>query len=240
MRAYLNALGVAALPVVWAVSAASPHAQRPAAPPPQAHSGIVAVMPFFNMSGAPTDAWIGSGIAETVMADLVRVGGLTVIDREVVLDALRELNVSEGEERMALALGRQLGATWVLRGGYQRLGDQIQITASFVDVATGDVVQTMNVDGAASGLFALQDQIVAELSARLNPAAEAAASSPERLRAMGPRDGLAEGSAAGDLQLAVDAEEDRTVTPDPLPRGPGALGPSRALTVGVSGNIGGV
>ncbi len=207
MQACLNALAVAALPVVWAASAASPHAQRFAAPPPPARSGIVAVMPFFNMSGAPTDAWIGSGIAETVTADLVRVGGLTIIDREVVLDALRELNASEGEERMALALGRQLGATWVLRGGYQRLGDQIQITARFVDVGTGDVVQTMNVDGAASGLFALQDQIVAELSARLNPAAEAV---------------------------------DRTVTPDPLPRGPGARGPSRALTVDVSGKIGGV
>ena len=207
MRAYLNALGVAALPVIWMASATSPHAQRPAARPPPARSGIVAVVPFVNMSGAPTDAWIGSGIAETVMADLVRVGGLTVVDREVVLDALRELNASEGEERMALALGRQLGATWVLRGGYQRLGDQIQITARFVDVATGDVVQTMNVDGAASGLFALQDQIVAELSGRLNPAAEAA---------------------------------DRTVTPDPLPRGPGARGSSRARTMDVSGKIGGV
>ena len=174
---------------------------------PAVSDDSVAVIPFSNITRAPGDAWIGSGIAETVMADLVRVGGLTVIDRQVVLDALRELNASEGEERMALALGRQLGATWVLRGGYQRLGDQIQITARFVDVATGDVVQTMNVDGAASGLFALQDQIVAELSARLNPAAEAV---------------------------------DRTVTPVPLPRGPGARGPSRALTVGVSGNIGGV
>ena len=51
--------------------------------------------PFSNITRAPGDAWIGSGIAETVMADLVRVGGLTVIDREVVLDALRELNASE-------------------------------------------------------------------------------------------------------------------------------------------------
>ena len=194
--------------------AGSPLLARPLAPGLRAQEAAsavsddsVAVIPFSNITRAPGDAWIGSGIAETVMADLVRVGGLTVIDREVVLDALRELNASEGGERMALTLGRQLGATWVLRGGYQRLGDQIQITARFVDVATGDVVQTMNVDGAASGLFALQDQIVAELSGRLNPAAEAA---------------------------------DRTVPPDPLPRGPGARGPSRALTVGVSGNIGGV
>lgn len=207
MRACLRALGVAALPVVWAALAAFPHAQRPAAPPPQARSGIVAVMPFVNMSGAPTDAWIGSGIAETVMADLVRVGGLTVIDREVVLDVLRELNASEGDERLALVLGRQLGARWVLRGGYQRLGDQIQITARLVDVGTGDVVQTTNVGGAVSGLFALQDRIVAELSGRLNLAAEAM---------------------------------DRTVTPDPLPQGPGPRGPSRALTVDLSGKIGGV
>ena len=62
---------------------------------PAVSDDSVVVIPFSNITRAPGDAWIGSGIAETVMADLVRVGGLTVIDREVVLDALRELNASE-------------------------------------------------------------------------------------------------------------------------------------------------
>ena len=167
MRAYLNALAVAALPVVWAGSSAVPHAQSAADSVPPAPGALIAVIPFSNISGAPTDAWIGRGIADTVMTDLARVGGLTVIRREVVLDAMRVLNASGADESVVLDVGRRLAATWLVNGGYQRLGDQIRITARSVDVATGEVVHAIKVDGTVSELFALQDRIGAELSSEL-------------------------------------------------------------------------
>ena len=40
-------------------------------------------MPFSNVTGDPTDAWIGAGIAETLIADLQRANEFTVIDPEV-------------------------------------------------------------------------------------------------------------------------------------------------------------
>src|SRR6476661_5955631 len=45
----------------------------------------IAVMDFANLSGAAEDAWISSGVAESVAADLARVAGLKVIARERVL-----------------------------------------------------------------------------------------------------------------------------------------------------------
>ena len=138
---------------------------RPPAPPPPTNS--VAVIPFANITREPTDDWIGSGIAETVSADLKSIQELTLIGRERVFDALRVLGSASGsglEERVAIDVGRQLRATWLVTGGYQRQGDLIRITARFVEVESGTVTRTVKIDGAIGDIFSLQDKIVYELS----------------------------------------------------------------------------
>jgi hypothetical protein len=42
----------------------------------------VAVMGFANVTGRPEDAWLGTGLAETVSAGLAGVPGLAVVSRE--------------------------------------------------------------------------------------------------------------------------------------------------------------
>jgi non-specific serine/threonine protein kinase len=129
----------------------------------------VAVMTFANITREPADDWIGSGIAETVSSDLKNIHGLTLIGRARVFDALR--NLSSGahlDESLAIDVGRRLGATWVVVGGFQRLGELVRITANFVDVGTGEVRRTVKVDGRIGDIFALQDKIVFELSQGLN------------------------------------------------------------------------
>jgi len=131
----------------------------------------VAVMTFANITREPADDWIGSGIAETVSSDLKNIHGLTLIGRARVFDALR--NLSSGahlDESLAIDVGRRLGATWVVVGGFQRLGELVRITANFVDVETGEVRRTVKVDGRIGDIFALQDKIVFELSQGLNVA----------------------------------------------------------------------
>jgi non-specific serine/threonine protein kinase len=131
----------------------------------------VAVMTFSNITREPTDDWIGSGIAETVTADLKKIQGLAVISRARVFDALKNLSsgeLSRLDDRLAIDVGRRLGAAWVVAGGYQRLGEQVRITAQFMDVRTGDLVRTVKVDGTIAGIFDLQDRIVYELSRDLN------------------------------------------------------------------------
>jgi tetratricopeptide (TPR) repeat protein len=126
-------------------------------------------MTFANITREPADDWIGSGIAETVSSDLKNIHGLTLIGRARVFDALR--NLSSGahlDESLAIDVGRRLGATWVVVGGFQRLGELVRITANFVDVGTGEVRRTVKVDGRIGDIFALQDKIVFELSQGLN------------------------------------------------------------------------
>jgi tetratricopeptide (TPR) repeat protein len=129
----------------------------------------VAVMTFANITREPDDDWIGTGIAETVSSDLKNIEGLTVIGRARVFDALRNLSSSTRlDDALAIDIGRRLGATWVVVGGFQRLGDMVRITANFVDIGTGEVRNTVKVDGRIGDIFELQDKIVYELSRGLN------------------------------------------------------------------------
>ena len=133
----------------------------------------VAVMTFANITREPADDWIGTGIAETVSSDLKNIHGLTIIGRARVYDALRNLSTDAHlKDTLAIDIGRRLGATWVVVGGYQRIGAMVRITANFVEVATGAVRRTVKVDGAIDDIFALQDKIVFELSQGLNLALE--------------------------------------------------------------------
>jgi tetratricopeptide (TPR) repeat protein/predicted Ser/Thr protein kinase len=130
----------------------------------------VAVMTFANITREPTDDWIGSGIAETVTADLKNVRGINVIGRTQVFDALKHLSAADLQRvnDQVIDVGRRLGATWIVGGAYQRLGSQIRITAEFVEVKTGRLIKTVKVDGKIDDLFTLQDKIVYELSQGLN------------------------------------------------------------------------
>ena len=129
----------------------------------------VAVMTFANITREPSDDWIGTGIAETVSSDLKNIHGLTIIGRARVYDALRNLSTDAHlNDSLAIDIGRRLGATWVVVGGFQRIGGMVRITANFVDVATGAVRRTVKVDGTIDEIFALQDKIVYELSQGLN------------------------------------------------------------------------
>ncbi|HKX26942.1 MAG TPA: protein kinase, partial [Blastocatellia bacterium] len=131
----------------------------------------IAVMSFNNITSNPADDWIGSGIAETVTADLKRVEGLTVMGRERVYEVLRRWNMKgdeEVDETLATSVGREIGARWIICGGYQRVSEMLRITARFVEVDTGEVVKTVKIDGQMKDIFDLQDKIVYELSRDLD------------------------------------------------------------------------
>ncbi|HEY7184623.1 MAG TPA: protein kinase [Blastocatellia bacterium] len=131
----------------------------------------VAVLRFNNVTKSPEDDWLGVGIAETVTADLKNVDGMTVIGREVIYEALRRWNAenhTDFDEKFATRVGREVGARWIIGGGYQRIGEMLRITARFVEVSTGEVLKTVKIDGRMSDVFELQDKIVYDLSRNLD------------------------------------------------------------------------
>ena len=160
------------LPTVLAVLAACLGAAVPvfaqpeiARPSPDQTRERIAILPFENISGASADAWIGAGIAETLAADLHGETGFDLIGQALVSDVVGETDF-EADAWAAgagLEVGRRLGARWVIRGAYQRIGDQLRLTGQLVDVTTGEVASSAKVDGDIDDLFALQDRFATEL-----------------------------------------------------------------------------
>jgi tetratricopeptide (TPR) repeat protein/predicted Ser/Thr protein kinase len=158
------------------IAAALDNATRPIgiatvspAPSPARIESSVAVMTFANITREPADDWIGTGIAETVSADLKNIQGVTVIGRARIYDALRNLSTEAHlNDAIAVDIGRRLGATWIVVGGFQRIGQTVRITANLVDVSTASLRRTVKVDGRIDDIFGLQDRIVYELSQGLN------------------------------------------------------------------------
>jgi tetratricopeptide (TPR) repeat protein len=127
--------------------------------------GVLAVLAFANVTGGGEDQWLGAGIADTLMADL-RGANLSLVGRERILEAMRRLGGEEPriDEALAVKVGRDVGARWVVSGGFQRMGDAIRITANVLEAETGAVVHALKLDGRMAEIFALQDRLVRELS----------------------------------------------------------------------------
>ena len=163
--------------------------------------GAVAVLPFANISGDPSDDWIGAGIADTISADLGPRWVVSVIARE----ALSEQGAAAGlpDDAAARQVARRLGVAWTVTGSFQRVGDQIRVVARVADVETGVVRRTVTLDGTGDELFALQDRIVADLEAGFD---------------VGGTDRLAASAASRP------ATEPRVTTPAPPPLASGSGG----------------
>ncbi len=179
--------------------------------PPGASGDTVAVVAFANITGAAEDDWIGFGIAETITADLAGAGSVSVVGNDAVEAALRAARVDAGaatdlSDTPAVEAGRTLGARWVVSGGFQRLGQQVRLTARIVDVATAAVRHATTVDGVLTDLFDLQDRLSADLRRGLSGAGPALAANLPPARVAPPpatrRPGAPRDPFAGDPPVA--------------------------------------
>jgi TolB-like protein len=132
----------------------------------------VAVMPFKNLAG--TGAQVGEAIRETVSSDLRGVTELRVLERGNVDRVLQEERLQEKDADLdaptTARVGKLLGATMIVIGAYQQSGDQVRLTARFVQVETGEIVGTAKVDGPVFDFLKLQDQVTVELLKSLGAA----------------------------------------------------------------------
>ena len=111
----------------------------------------VAILPFANISRNPADDRIAGDVAAVLAGGLGQFDGVSV----VTLDA--------DDEVAALEAATARNTAWLISGGYQHVGGQLRITARLLDVATGDLVRTVKVDGTLDELPALLAEVVSTL-----------------------------------------------------------------------------
>lgn len=116
----------------------------------------IAVLPFANLTGETSQAYVADGLTASVTSDLVRIRDALVINAATAA-AFKDKGTDLQQ------LGTTLGVRFILQGSVQRSGTKIRINAQLADTRSNVQLWTESFDGDASDLFALQDQVTTRI-----------------------------------------------------------------------------
>ena len=154
-------IAIAAGPGVWSLY---PHRQvepstAPAGAAVTSPEPAIAVLPFTNMSGDPTQDYLGAGVAEDIITVLSTFPSLRVVSRMSSFTYDKPVKVQE--------VGQELGVRYVLEGSVRKAADRIRVTAQLIDAKSGDHVWANQFDEEAVDVVALQEQVANQIYASL-------------------------------------------------------------------------
>lgn len=112
----------------------------------------VAVLPFTNHGQDGEYDYLADGLSESLITTLSQIPSLFVISRNSSF-------IYKGQAKDVRAIAEELGVRHVLEGSVQVSDDQVRITATLIDAATGSAVWSAKYDRTMDDLFALQDEI---------------------------------------------------------------------------------
>jgi Flp pilus assembly protein TadD/TolB-like protein len=155
--AALMLIGLLAAAAVWLRLRSSPAAQAELPERKQ-----LAVLPFRNLTGDDNARLMGVAFVDTISVRLSGLPGLQVVTPSAVVEAVDHNNGdagATGQPANVLRTARELGATLIVYGTFQRQGDRVRITYHVVNVGTGAQIAANALEGLASDLFSLQDTL---------------------------------------------------------------------------------
>jgi len=116
----------------------------------------IAVLPFDNMSGDPSQEYFSDGLTEQIISGLCKVSNLFVIARNSSF-------AYKGKSISVKQIATELGVRYILEGSVQRAGDRVRITAQLIDATTDYHMWSESYDRDLEDIFALQDEITMKL-----------------------------------------------------------------------------
>ncbi len=134
----------------WAPDVEPASVTRMAWPLPDKPS--IAVLPFNNLSGDPSQGHLGDGLAENIIASLSKIPQMFVISRNSTF-------TYKGKPVKVQQVAEELGVRYVLEGSVQRSGAKARITAQLIDALTGHHLWSERYDRDVNDIFAFQDEI---------------------------------------------------------------------------------
>ena len=134
-----------------------PRQEQVAEPVAEVQDQSIAVLPFVDLTAGQADAYLGQGLAEELLNALAQFPALRV--------AARTSAFAVAEDGLDLReVGEVLGVAHVLEGSIRRSGDRLRITAQLIRASDGFHLWSETYERAMTDIFAIQDEIVRELS----------------------------------------------------------------------------
>jgi TolB-like protein/cytochrome c-type biogenesis protein CcmH/NrfG len=142
---------------------------RPRSPASLPDRAAIAVLPFDNMTGDPSQEYFSDGISEDLITALSKLRSFLVIARNSSF-------IYKGKATHLKQIAAELGVGYVLEGSVRRIGDRVRITAQLNDASTGSHLWAERYDRDLADLFAVQDEITEAVVTAIEPQLYAAES----------------------------------------------------------------
>jgi TolB-like protein/class 3 adenylate cyclase len=129
--------------------------------PPQYRTAIIGVLPFTNLNDA-ADEYFSDGLAEDLIHALSLQSFFRVLSRNSTF-------VFKNAGLSTRLIAREIDATYLIQGTVRRAGQKIRVTAELVAPENGEQLWAGRYDRDIGDVFAVQDDITANLCAALIP-----------------------------------------------------------------------
>lgn len=116
----------------------------------------IAVLPFADLSPDGDQAYFSDGIAEELLNLLAKIRDLRVISRSSSFQF-------RGNDIFIPDVASELNVTYVLEGSVRKAGNKIRITAQLIDARSDTHIWSETYDRELEDVFAIQDEISAEI-----------------------------------------------------------------------------
>jgi TolB-like protein len=122
----------------------------------------IAVLPFANLSSDPEQDYFADGIVDDITLALARFKSLFVIARNSSF-------VYKGKAIDIKTVGRDLGVRYLLEGTVRKASGRVRITSQLIDATTGAHLWVDRFEGELGDVFALQDEVTANVVSAIQP-----------------------------------------------------------------------
>jgi eukaryotic-like serine/threonine-protein kinase len=127
------------------------------AAPSGADVASVAVLPFDNLTGNPSDRYLSDGMTEEIIGQLVRARDLKVISRTSA-EALKGTHLSLRQ------IADTLGVRHILEGSVRHVGNRIRVSVDLIEAASDVHVWAATYDRDLTDVFAVQEEIARHIA----------------------------------------------------------------------------
>lgn len=112
----------------------------------------ILVLPFVNMSNDPEQEYFNDGLTEELIANLSKLKEVKVISRTT---SMKYKNTTKNIR----TIGKETGASYIMEGSVRKHGNNLRITAQFVDADQDFHLWAENYRGTIDDIFDIQEQV---------------------------------------------------------------------------------
>ena len=120
----------------------------------------ILVLPFVNMSNDPEQEYFSDGLTEELIASLSRLKDTKVISRTTSMKY-------KGTNKDTKTIGKETGADYIMEGSVRTAGNNLRITAQFIDACRDIHLWAQSFRGTLDDIFDIQEDVATKIAEAL-------------------------------------------------------------------------